>query len=43
LNVHCINLDPAVKNIPYQPFLDIRKTHDYKKVIFLIMLGYESV
>ena len=31
-HVNCINLDPAVRVIPYKPFLDIRATHDYKKV-----------
>ena len=28
-----MNLDPAVKIINYKPFLDIRETHHYKKVI----------
>jgi hypothetical protein len=33
-NAHtfCINLDPAVKVVPYKPFLDIRDTYEYKKV-----------
>ena len=38
-NVFCINLDPAVKILPYQPFLDIRETHDYRKVAKLHNLG----
>lgn len=42
-NVHCINLDPAVKSIPYLPFIDIRKTHDYKKVYNYGCIGDERV
>ena len=38
-NIHCINLDPAVKHLGYQPFLDIRQTHDYKKVMDEQRLG----
>ena len=26
-NLYTVNLDPAVKVVPYQPFLDIRDTH----------------
>lgn len=37
-NVQCINLDPAVKVIPYSPVIDIRETHDYKKVIIMTMI-----
>lgn len=42
-NVHCINLDPAVKVLPYTPFVDIRATHDYKKVSFAHYAGDERV
>ena len=31
-NLYTINLDPAVRTVPYKPFLDIRDTHEYKKV-----------
>ena len=31
-NTFTINLDPAVKVVSYKPFLDIRDTHEYKKV-----------
>jgi GTPase SAR1 family protein len=35
-NIYSINLDPAVKSIPYKPIIDIRDTHEYRKVSFSI-------
>jgi hypothetical protein len=37
--VYTINLDPAVKIIPYKPFIDIRETYEYKKVMKEFKLG----
>ena len=34
-----INLDPAVKNVPYSPYIDIRDTVDYKGVMKQYELG----
>jgi len=34
-----INLDPAVKNVPYTPYIDIRDTVDYKGVMKQYELG----
>lgn len=31
-HVFTVNLDPAVRAIPYVPLVDIRKTHEYKLV-----------
>lgn len=30
---YVINLDPAVKNLPFEPNIDIRNTIEYKKVM----------
>lgn len=32
LNTFCINLDPAVMVLPYDPIIDIREKYHYKKV-----------
>ena len=36
---YLINLDPAVKNLPYGPHIDIRDTVDYKQVMSQYGLG----
>uniref|UniRef100_A0A2P2I778 GPN-loop GTPase 1 n=1 Tax=Hirondellea gigas TaxID=1518452 RepID=A0A2P2I778_9CRUS len=36
---HTINLDPAVKNLPYAPYIDIRDTVNYKEVMNQYGLG----
>ncbi|TEB18263.1 hydrolase [Perkinsus sp. BL_2016] len=37
--VYAVNLDPAVKNVPYPTNIDIRDTVDYKKVMKEFTLG----
>jgi hypothetical protein len=37
--VYSMNLDPAVKNVPYPTNIDIRDTVDYKKVMKEFVLG----
>jgi GTPase SAR1 family protein len=37
--VYAINLDPAVKKVPYPTNIDIRETVDYKKVMKEFVLG----
>lgn len=36
---HAINLDPAVKHVPFVPFIDIRDTVNYKEVMRQYGLG----
>ena len=36
---YIINMDPAVKDVPYQPNIDIRDTVDYKEVMKQYQLG----
>ncbi|KAF2368119.1 GPN-loop GTPase [Trinorchestia longiramus] len=36
---YTINLDPAVKNVPFMPYIDIRDTVDYKEVMKQYSLG----
>lgn len=38
-SIYCINLDPVIKNVPFEMNFDIRNIVDYKKLMKLYQLG----